>query len=364
MNIHNYELIKKLISNKKAVYGIIAGVFCAGLFITWGIRQAIQSKKLASEALLPDASAFAKIPVTVYRTSRANFVDTLDAMGTVEGGSQVELAFRKEGTVQEILFKEGDFVEKHTVIARLDAHEDALKLEQAELEYEQHKKLFDAGVIIQTKLDQIRLALEQAKEEFRKNLLEAPISGMIATIEYKPGEFVNPSRIILTMFDVSRMIVKIGITEHDINKLKLNQTARVTCDALPDMRFTGAITNLNPTVDETLRMMTAEISVDNPEKLILPGMFARTAVTVFKEEHALKVPNKAMQQSEKGYYVFVVRNDNTVSLRDIEAGYIARDYAVIRQGLNENEQVVLNKFDLLKDGAAVEIVKNEVRDDY
>lgn len=353
-------MLSKLLTNKKAMYGII-GIFCiCGILIIYGIRFLGDSQDTNRDAAAKKGAGIgAVIPVRVYKTSRVNYTDRLVALGNVEGGSQVELAFRKEGIIKKFFYTEGDFIEKGEIIARLDAQEDELRLEQARLEYEQHKKLFDAGVIIKTKLDQVHVAFKQAGEEYRKNLLEAPMRGMLATIKQKEGEMVNPSKTILTMFDISRMIIKIGITENDINKLKPDQSARVTCDALPGKVFNGTITGINPSLDEMLRMMTAEISIDNPDRLILPGMFARTAVVIFQEEHALLVPASAVRKSETGLYVYIARADNTIALRDIEIRHFSRDYAVISAGLNENELVILEKYEMLNEKTSIEIIKTE-----
>lgn len=355
----NSGFSKKLVSNKKLMYGIIAGLLIVGIFVIYGIRMLTESKKTLQAVMEQKEKADVLVPVRVYKTSRNNYIDTLTALGNVEGGSQIELMFRKEGVIKEFNYKEGDFVEKDGVIAMLDAREDELKLEQAKLEYDQHKKLFEAGVIIQTKLDQARVTFRQAGEEYRKNLLEAPINGMIATVEHKTGEFVNSSKPILTMFDIKRMVIKIGVTESDINKLYKGQPARVTFDGLAGMVFDGKITNINPSIDEILRMMVAEISVDNPEKLILPGMFARCSVIVYKEDHALLVPSTAVRKSADGHQVFVAGEKDMVVKRAVEVNHIARDYTVIKTGLNENERVILDKIDSLKEATAVKIVKTE-----
>ncbi|MFH1378849.1 MAG: efflux RND transporter periplasmic adaptor subunit [bacterium] len=344
-----------MLKNKKIM--VTAGLVAASVLILVVMGSVISGCKKRKDQRKPaPEQKSSTMAVRVYKTSRANFKDMLTVLGNVEGGSQVDLNFRKEGIISVFHYKAGDLVEKGSTIAELESREDELKMQQAKLEYDQHQKLFEAGVIIKAKLQQARIAFQQAGEEYSKNLLRAPIDGMLATVEYREGEVVNPTAKILSIFDIAKMIVKIGITENDINKLSKGQSAHVIIDALPDMVYDGVIQNINPSIDELMRMMTAEIAVDNPDKLILPGMFARAEIIIYNEENALLIPSLAFRKINDDYIVYVAGEDKKISKRNINIGYISRDYAVVSEGLNENELIVIEKPDNIQEDIVVDIM--------
>ncbi|MFH1282383.1 MAG: efflux RND transporter periplasmic adaptor subunit [bacterium] len=300
-----------------------------------------------------------RIPVTAYKASRVKYEDSLSVLGNVEGGIQVELNFEKEGKIKNIFYKEGDFVEKGKVIAQLDAQEAALKEEQARIEYEQHKKLYEAGVIIKAKLMQAKNSLDQAKVEFEKTIMRAPFDGIVSSIQQKEGEVINSTKKIISLFDTKKMVINIGVTENDINKLTLEQPANVVFDAIRDKIYQGYVNNIDPNIDPTTRMMTLKVIVDNEEALILPGMFARVKINIFEEDNALVIPSMAIMKQDGENNVFVVSQGNNVAPRSVEISYLSDEFAVVAKGLNEGELIVLDKLDRMKEEAMVEILNVE-----
>ncbi|HEN20907.1 MAG TPA: efflux RND transporter periplasmic adaptor subunit, partial [Desulfobacteraceae bacterium] len=349
-------------SSKRKKYLIIIAVLLV-LVVSTSLLKRFDlmpgGKKPHTQGQTDDGRRDERMPVVGYKISRVNFEDNLNVLGNVEGGVQVTLHFEKEGRIAKINYRPGDFVKKGSVIATLETKEAELKKEQARIEYDQHKKLFEAGIIIHSKLEQARVGYEQARVEYEKMILYAPFDGVVSNIEQKAGEVVNPSRRIVSLFDTQTMIIKIGITENDINKLFMDQTAMVNFDAIPNSSYSGKVVNIDPNIDETTRMMTLKVAVDNSDSLILPGMFARVRISIYNEENALVLPSTALLKEDRKYTAFVIGEGNVVSPRNVEVSYISSDYATISRGIVDGEIIAVDRIDRLKEGTVVELLNVE-----
>jgi len=348
---------------------------------------------------VPEEEKIAPILVRTFKVKPTDFTDILPVMGTVKGETEIELKFEINGTIESICFREGEKVKKGDLIASLNPKDGQLKLEYAKnklisaqasydsvlKKLEIHQKLYQAGAIIKSKVEEIELECESAKfqvetikseeklaqHELEKSNLFAPIDGVIGKREAEEGEFVTPQDAVATLLEIDDVLVEVGIVERDIDKIKLGQEAKLFVDAYPNLTFAGVIENIFPLVEGKSRTLTAKIKINNPDGLLLPGMFCRAEVSIIELKNALLIPSTSLIPAGGGITLAPVIptqsirigedevKTGTVVLRQVTVGYMTSDYSQITQGLAENELVVIEARGELKDKAAVRISATE-----
>jgi len=298
-----------------------------------------------------------EVPVNVFRVAKGTFQDTLSAMGTIKGGSEIELRFQIQGMIESFNFREGDKVKKGEIIARLDQSDALLKLKQAQIELEEYEKLYSIGAIVKSKLEQARLAARLASSEFEKTYLRAHKDGIIGDKNVEVGEFITPNVKIATLVNLENVVVELGIIEKEIDRVFLGQKVTVNVDTYPGIDFTGRVGNISPLIAGKSKTLTVKANLDNPGGLLLPGMFARVKISIFEKENALIIPSDSLDKSTGEFRAFVVGNDNVAYGQKVEVAYLSSDYAQIASGLNEGELVVIEKPESLAEGKRVRIIE-------
>jgi len=298
-----------------------------------------------------------EVPVNVFRVAKGTFQDTLSAMGTIKGGSEIELRFQIAGVIESFNFREGDKVKKGEIIARLDQGDALLKLKQAQIELEEYEKLYSIGAIVNTKVEQARLAARLASSEFEKTYLRASKDGIIGDKNVEVGEFITPNVKVATLVNLENVVVELGIIEKEIDRIFLGQNVTVNVDTYPGIDFTGRVGNISPLIAGKSKTLTVKANLDNPGGLLLPGMFARVKISIFEKENALIIPSDSLDKSTGEFRAFVVGNDNVAYAQKVEVAYLSSDYAQIASGLNEGELVVVEKPESLAEGKRVKIIE-------
>jgi len=321
------------------------------------IKRGKKIKELHKKAEKETQLMEEEVPVNVFRVARGTFQDTLSAMGTVKGGSEIELRFQVAGMVKSFDFREGDKVSKGEVIARLDQNDALLKLKQAQIELEEYEKLYSIGAIIKSKLEQARLAARLASSEFEKTYLRAVRDGIIGDKNVEVGEFITPNVKVATLVSLETVVVELGIIEKEIDRIFLGQKVTVNVDTYPGIDFTGIVSNISPLIAGKSKTLSVKANLDNPGGLLLPGMFARVKISIFEKENALLIPSDSLDRSTGEFRVFVVGDNNIAYAQPVEVAYLSSDYAQIAGGLEEDELVVMEKPESLTDGKRVRIIE-------
>ncbi len=323
--------------------------------------------------------------VKVYKVARQDFQDVLNSIGSIQGVSETNLKFETNGVIKAFNFREGDIIRKGEVISELEHYDSELKvkfrgvkIEEAQTgvdaamqKYETHKKLFDIGAIIEDKLEEVRLEVEKAKaglraaqieqesarSELEKTYLLAPLDGVVGSKLVEQGEFVTSNAKVATIVEINSVYAEIGIIEKDLDKIEPGQKISCRVDTYPDQDFFGEIENIAPTVGGS-RTLTVKARIQNPENLLLPGMFTRVKITVYEKADTIVLPRKAVSVADNNTFVFVINTENKAVQTPIEVGHISADYAQIDAGVKAGDQVVIESLSAsLKDGAQVEIVE-------
>lgn len=330
-----------------------------------------------------------KVPVTVFKAFKTGFRDTLPALGTLKGHRETKLSFEKPGIIAVFNFKEGDLIAEGALICSLDKQESEIKVRHFEAKLKQEEsnlsiadnklqrsqKLFDLGGMAKSMYEAAQLEyeknthavetasieLENAKLELKKCDLFSPYEGLLGNKYVESGEAVSPNTLVCDVIDVSYMIAEIGVVERDIEKISVGQKVSLYIDAYPSREFIGKVENISPVVEGQSRTFSVKIKVANPQKLLLPGMFARVKINVFEQKDALIIPSSAISVLRNKTFVYVVNQDaQVVNERPVALTYQTSDYAVVSRGLREGELVVIGDKQGLGEGSPVKIVERQV----
>jgi membrane fusion protein (multidrug efflux system) len=319
--------------------------------------------------------------VRAFKAKRTDFRDILPVMGTVKGKTEIGLKFEINGVIKTISFREGEKIKTGETIACLDQKDTQLKIAYAKNKFnaavaasnstqkklEVHQKLYEAGAIIKSKLEEVALEAESAKfqaetarsemelaeNELNKICMSATKDGVMGPREAEEGEFVTPQDKVGSLLEISEVFIEVGVVERDIEKVKVGQRAKVYVDAYPNNAFEGTVKYIFPVIEGKSRTLTVKIDVPNPEGLLLPGMFCRAEISIVELKDALIVPITALTLTEKGTLLAPVipassiekteeeQETGIVQLRRVNIGYKTSDYAEITEGLSAEDLVII-----------------------
>jgi len=382
--------------------------------LTSNINNISKTEKTANTKKSTKEQAIAKEPVTTtaptrtepsfilvraFKVKAADFSDVLPVMGTVKGNTEVELKFEMNGLIKKINFHEGEKIKKGDIIACIDPKDAQLKLTYVKNKFnaaqaaynsvqkklEVHRKLFEAGAIIKSKLEEVELECESAKfqvattrneielaeNELHKTCIVANKDGVMGPREAEEGEFVTAQDKIGSLLETNEIYVAVGVVERDIDKIKLGQKAKVSTDAYPALAFEGYVDKIYPVVEGKSRTLTVKIKVANPQGLLFPGMFSRAEINICDLKNALIIPPASLIRTQTGVILIPViakqslstneegSQTGTVQLRTVKLGYVTSDYAEVTEGLEAGDLIVTEAQGELKDNTRVKIMEIE-----
>ncbi len=328
------------------------------------------------------------VPVKVFKVGRFNYEDTLNALGTIKGAVEFKLSFEIPGVLSSINYREGERYEEGALVMSLRQDDILLRLKRAQAEmnkseadsgiaqgkYEDQKKLFEIGAIPQTTLDSSKLELDKANYSLEgarlevkanevmleKSNLYAPSKGMIGELNVEEGEAVSPNTLLGTHIMTEYVYSEFGVVERDVNKMQLGQKARVFVDAYPEKTFEGVVENIAPIVAGKSRTASVRVRLENPEDLLLPGMFTRVRILLYSKKNTIAVPTDSVQGEPGQQFVFIAKEkEGLAEKRAITIGYTRPDYSQIDSGVTEGELVITTGLEQLEDKKKVKIIETQ-----
>lgn len=338
----------------------------------------------AYELLWPNPESNAATGVRTTTVLRTSVVETVSAAGTVQSAYTADVNFGTGGTVSEINVKVGDVVTAGQQLAKLDATEanQQVKVAQSNVDAaeEDLSTAEDAAADttttpapggqggatqsitgLEAKLEQAKLALRQAQDAQAATVLKAPSAGTVTALTGSVGQKVSGSSSsgsgasnaaasaassgstsFLVLTDMTNLVVKANVAEIDVSKLKAEQDATVTINALPDTPVQAKVTtvDLTPTSSNNIVQFGTYLGLVQPPVGLRPGQSASVAITVARADDALAVPSAAVRTVGSQNTVTVLSAGAEVS-RSVQVGVRSEALVQITSGLTEGEQVVL-----------------------
>lgn len=382
--------IRPLIEKNRRIVAVGLAVLIAVFLVRQGAMIVGKPRRSLAEQMEAEKAQAREevVPVKVFKVGRFNYEDTLNTLGTIKGAVEFKLSFEVPGVISSINYREGERYEEGALLISLRQDDILLRLKRAQAEmnkaeaesaiakrkYDDQKKLFELGAIPETTLENAKLeadkanyALEAARLEVKANeaMLEksnlyAPSKGMIGELNVEEGETVSPNTLLGTHVMTEYVYAEFGVVERDVNKIQLGQKARVFVDAYPDKTFEGVVENIAPVVAGKSRTATVRVRLENPDDLLLPGMFSRVRILLYSKKNTLAVPTDSVQGEPGSQYLFVANPKESMSeKRAITVGYTRPDYTQIDSGITEGELVITSGLEQMEDKKKIKILETQ-----
>lgn len=317
-------------------------------------------------------------------------------VGFAQSSHPVEIRARVEGYLDQIDYTEGEFVKKGQLMFQLDpksfeasldnakgmlAQEEAV-LWNAQRSVERLQPLFEQKAASRKDLDDAlskKLAAEAAVQSAKAKITEAelrlgytsihsPVDGLAEESNYREGALISPGQasLLTTVSVLDPIWINFSVSEGEVLKsgeeikekrLEMPKDLNFEVEAVLANDFTypmkGKVSFASPTIDQKTGTMSVRAVLPNPEGAIKPGQFLRVRILGAVRPDAILVPQRAVLQSAKGMFVYVV-DDAKAEIRFVEAGdWYGNDW-IINSGLQKGDRVIIDGVNKVQPGSPVE----------
>ena len=322
------------------------------------------------------------VSVSVAEAKSEVIPNLLTAVGDLAAVHQVNVTSDVSGRITEIQFTAGATVKAGTPLVQLfDAPEQGdlanfkAQATVAQLSLDRAKQLASRQFGPQATVDTAQAAFDQAQAGIAKTeaiisqkLVRAPFDGELGVRKVEVGQYLTAGSQIVSLTDLSQLYANFTVTEKDSAALKVGQTVRLRADAYPGRTFEGKITTIEPQIATETRNIRVQATIQNPEKILKPGMFVTTTVVLPDKPAVVTVPETAVDYTLYGDSVYLVsekkEDDGKTSLvatrTFVQAGKRIDGRAEILKGLKDGDRVVAVGQLKLQSGAPVTISSDPV----
>ncbi len=335
--------------------GVVALVF-GGIF-GWQALKAHFIKQFFASMSAP--------PQTVSTTVAAfqEWQPQLEAVGSMRAVKGADLALEVSGIVDEIAFQSGQDVDAGALLLQLRAEDDIAKLHSleanaqlAQITYDRDQKLVKTQVVSQATLDSDAAKLKDAKAQvtaqqavINKKFIRAPFAGHLGIRAVDIGQYLSAGMTIVTLQALDPIYLDFYLPQQSLDQIKVGQSVTAKVDTYPDQSFAGEIAAINPKVDASSRNVQVRAALNNPDRKLLPGMFATVDIATSAPQRFVTLPQTAISYNPYGSTVYLVdekgkdaKGQPQLVARQtfVTTGATRGDQIALLSGVKEGETVV------------------------
>ncbi len=348
----------------------------------------INGKVVANEeiAVIPKAMGI----VTKVNVELGDFVEEGSTLFVIE---QDDIAKSVEQAANAVQIASNGVTQAESGLqtAKLNYEINKEKIENAQLNLERIKKLYEEGAVSKSQLEQAELAAdeknleilmgqfnqaeiaykqtlnqlrqaeishEQALSGLSNTVVKAPMSGYVSTLNVKEGQIVTSTQPAAMIVEMDKVYVQINVVENIVNKLQVGQEVEINVPAAFNEYITSTISYISPTADPRTQLYAVKIYIDNSDKKIKPGMNGEVRLSMDTVDSTIVIKGNAVLDKEDKKVVFVVEDDVAVE-KVVTTGLDTGDYIEIKEGLKEGEQVIVEGQHYVEDGGKVKVVRGD-----
>ncbi len=351
----------------------------------------------------PEPPAMPPMEVTVVTVQPRDIPLYLDMIGQTRGSVDIPIRARVDGVLEEIHFLEGRDVTRGQLLYVIDPTpfqakvveakgrlaEAETRLAKAGSDLERIRPLAEMDAVSKQDLDAAvaqfeaaegsvqaaRAQVEQAEIQLGYTRITAPVSGLIGITKAKVGEYVgrSPNPVVLNVVSQTDPIrVRFSINEREYLRFRREfaTSMREIRDGNPETAalqlilsdgsvhdHRGDVVSFDAAIDATTGTLTLEADFPNPDRIVLPGQFARVRGVLEQRKGALAVPQRAVMETQGIFQLAVIGDDGTVDLRQVQVGPRIDGEWIVESGLEPGERVAVDGLQRMRPGVQV-VVKD------
>jgi len=322
-----------------------------------------------------------RIPVEVADVTTSNVEDLISTTGTlrtralvslqVETPGRLEIARDANGErlVEGSVVKSGQLIAETTgedarLAARLSASRQNLEAFRQELS--RREQLFRDELIAEEEMSRTRANYENALHEYESSVRTStlarattPIDGVVLylarTNDGQPigdGQKVNSGLEVARIAPMDTLIADLDLVGPELAKVRPGQPVRIRHYAFDGVNMTGRVLRLSPTLDPGTHTFRVEVEVDNPGRLLKPGMFVQASIIVESRDGVIVVPREAVTQRAGRSVVFSI-DGQRARRRFVTLGLGSDDIVEVTDGIAQTDRIVIRGLETLTDDTRV-----------
>ena len=367
-----------------SLFSVVVLVGCSGA------GAPARGSAASGEVARPQDSA--AVPVMVSQASRTTVPIELTAIGTGQAFQTVSVESQVAGIVKEVHYQQGQFVRKGDLLITLDKDpflaavaqsqaglaRDKAQAQLSQSDLERSQRLYKEGIVSPQQFDQSRAgsaaaeaivradeaAIRTANIQLSYCSIYAPISGVTGAQLVSPGATVRahdtPTLVVINQ--VEPLYVNFSVPQQYLESIKDSMArSRLRVSATPPgttRAETGVLTFVNNTVDTTTGTIQLMATFPNADHHLWPGQFSNVILNLGEQQNVLVVPSQSIQSGQQGDYLFVVKPDKTVDVRQVKVGQSVNNQTEVLQGLQAGDTVVTDGQVRLVPGTKVYFTKS------
>ncbi|MEG0341356.1 MAG: efflux RND transporter periplasmic adaptor subunit [Acinetobacter sp.] len=335
------------------------------------------------------------VPVRIVPVHRNNLDVEIKAIGTVVPVHTVNVQSQVSGLLQQVYFKEGQWVKKGQILAQIDPapfevalaqaegtrQQNLAQLNNAETELARYQLLFKQDSIAKQQVEQQQALVNQLKGQTQSNRAQvdaaklqlsytkiySPIEGRVGFKQKDAGNLIqaNESTGLVTITQVHPVYVQFAVAENHLTALRetLKSGHQVQVSAWDKAEqkqlAVGHVQALDNQIDVTTGTLKLKAVFDNRNDSLFPNQFVNVRLSSQTIQNAVTIPIDAVQHGAKGTYVYIINKDNKAEVKMLKLGLSTNGKIEVLEGLDGTEKVVLEGIDRLSEGKEVQIISDD-----
>ncbi|PCJ65443.1 MAG: hypothetical protein COA73_02485 [Candidatus Hydrogenedentota bacterium] len=306
--------------------------------------------------------------IEILKLSETTIHDSFTVTGSLDPWKDVLLSSEAKGKIEWLGAEEGDKVNVGSELLKVDRSSAEIRYKQAQIEFamaslelERVQKLLEKGIGSTQSLDKTKVERDMAQSDLNTKKMEldyttvvAPFSGFIDKIEKDKDEFVNVGTPLITLIQINKLKMMVGIADQDIPFFSIGDPVTIVVDAYKDQKFSGTIYRIGQRADSTTHTFQTEIELDNWTGILKPGMIARAVLIRQSYPESIAIPIFSILTDGIKKFVFIERDGKAIKT-PISVLLHQGNLAVIEEGLECNDRLIVAGHRNLRDQNLVNV---------
>lgn len=342
------------------------------------LRSEINKLEKEIAALDPEVEKRKKLAgitvVTTQPVQKKNFEGFVEIPGSIETKGEFKAAAQMGGYITSMRLKEGDRVRRGQLVATIDSEsmesskvEIQTRLKLAKDVYERRARLWEQGIGSEieylnskTNVEALENSIASLETQMAKTKVYAPSSGEIDVVYLRQGELASPGMPIISIVNLSSIQVVADVPENYLSKIKERDQIMVSIPNL-DIEKEAKVTHVSSRLNPQNRTFKIEAQISNRDGKLKPNMSTSILMKDYATDEAIVVPTNLIQQEGVKEFVFVMEENDTAKMARkiyVDRGRTSNTDTQILSGLEGDELLIAEGYNLVKDGAVVRLGKN------